>query len=181
MSNNFPPEDEKALFREAMRTVKPLGKTNRLTLKSTPPSPPLPTRKKAPPSPTLTHEYNLSNYYSTVVEAESILSYGHQSLLKKHFNQLKKGQRQWQARLDLHGLTIDTARDALCRFIEAQHARGARCLLIIHGKGGQHGNVPVLKNHVNHWLQQLPQVLAFHSAQPKEGGSGAVYVLLRKI
>jgi len=38
----------------------------------------------------------------------------------------------------------------------------------------------VLKSHLVHWLPQLDDVQAFHTAQPKDGGAGALYVLLRK-
>jgi DNA-nicking Smr family endonuclease len=77
-------------------------------------------------------------------------------------------------------LYANPAKEALCQFItEAMH-RQQRCVLIIHGKGGQQGTPPVIKNLVNRWLPQINEVLAFYSALPKDGGSGAVYVLLKK-
>jgi DNA-nicking Smr family endonuclease len=54
--------------------------------------------------------------------------------------------------------------------------------MVIHGKAfSQSGQQPVLKSYVNDWLRQLPQVLAFCSAQPKDGGSGALYILIKQI
>lgn len=99
---------------------------------------------------------------------------------RKRLTALRSGEIVSEARLDLHGLNPDSARTSLCDFIEKQTLQGKRCVLIIHGKGSKHGEAPVLKNHVNHWLQQLPQVLAFHSAIPRDGGTGALYVLLKR-
>ena len=70
---------------------------------------------------------------------------------------------------------------ALAAFLDRCGHRGARCVHIIHGKGhGSSNQGPVLKNKVNAWLRQREEVLAFCSAQPKDGGTGAVYVLLRR-
>jgi DNA-nicking Smr family endonuclease len=122
----------------------------------------------------------LSDPYEHSLQAESVLSYDPYSLPKKQFLELKKGHLAWQARLDLHGLRPDAARERLLSFMLQQQAEHHRCLLIIHGKGGRHGEPPILKNLVHHWLRQIPQVLAFHSAIPRDGGTGAVYVLLRR-
>jgi DNA-nicking Smr family endonuclease len=92
---------------------------------------------------------------------------------------LKNGEIPWEGRLDLHGFKADTARTSLCHFIQTQAQNNKRCLLIIHGKGGHQGAPPIVKNLINRWLPQLEEVLAFHSARPKDGGHGAVYVLLK--
>ncbi|WP_019216278.1 Smr/MutS family protein [Legionella tunisiensis] len=122
----------------------------------------------------------MSDYYTEVVQANTLLSYCSHSIPAKRLRELKNGQISWQARLDLHGLRSDDAKNALIKCIAQQHALGHRCLLIIHGKGSHQGEPPILKNLVNHWLQQFPQVLAFHSALARDGGSGALYVLLKK-
>lgn len=94
---------------------------------------------------------------------------------------LRRGQFNISGQLDLHGLTVPEARQALAGFLHASQTRGARCVTIIHGKGyGSHHKQPILKNKVNSWLQQHDEVLAFCSAQPADGGTGAVYVLLRR-
>jgi DNA-nicking Smr family endonuclease len=122
----------------------------------------------------------LSDYYlHHPVEAESILSYCTQNFPNKRFTELKNGQIPWEARLDLHGLHPDQASATLLRFIESAVNQQKRCLLIIHGKGGRHGNRPVMKNLVNRWLQQIPGISAFHSARPRDGGSGALYLFLK--
>ena len=178
MSNDGLSDEDKALFRTMMKTVKPLGEPNKIT------SPATPRIEKKAPRTTIDDkpriDYNLSNYYIDSVNSDSILSYCKQSIPRKRMSQLRSGEIPWQARLDLHGYRPDAARDSLCQFINHQLNLGNRCLLIIHGKGGLRGEAPILKNHVNHWLKQLPNVLAFHSALARDGGSGALYVLLQR-
>ncbi len=174
--------EDKALFENAMQAVKPLNPIMKHTKATKPFSrPDLIRRAHATaigdrPAP----NYCLSNYVDKTVEAETALTFCRPGLSKKHLSELKKGQYRIEARLDLHGLKPDDARDALCHFIENQQNSNSRCLLIIHGKGGRHGEAPVLKNLVNHWLTQFPGILAFYSALPKHGGTGAVYVLLNR-
>jgi len=74
---------------------------------------------------------------------------------------------------------VSAAREALIHFISQSYMAGFRCVLIIHGKGGVQNEISILKSHVNHWLKQFTEILAFHSALPKDGGRGAVYVLLK--
>ena len=178
MSNDKLTDEDKALFQNMMSSVKPLKQTQTLAPRAKPPDK-IPSRKiqHAPP-PQI--NYQLSNYYAEPVSSEAILSYGKHNIPRKRMSELKSGKIPWEARLDLHGLRPDGACDALCQFIDSQAHNNKRCLLIIHGKGGQNFNAPILKNLVNLWLSQLPQVLAFHSALPRDGGSGALYVLLRR-
>lgn len=94
---------------------------------------------------------------------------------------LRRGQFSVGAELDLHGMTVVEARDALGLFLAACRSSSARCVRIIHGKGyGSRHKQPVLKGKLNQWLQQRDEVLAFCSARPVDGGTGAVYVLLKK-
>ncbi len=97
--------------------------------------------------------------------------------------QLRRGEFTLQADLDLHGLDAASARPLLERFIEDCHARGLRCVRIVHGRGRNSPNrVPVLKSNLPRWLARGPSrllVLAYTSALPQDGGTGATYVLLR--
>ena len=97
---------------------------------------------------------------------------------------LRKGEFTLQADLDLHGSNAETARGLLERFIEECHARGLRCVRIIHGRGRRSpGGVPVLKSSLPRWLSRGPVrqvVLAYASAPQHDGGAGATYVLLRR-
>jgi DNA-nicking Smr family endonuclease len=170
-------DDDKSIFRQMMQGVKPL-KQNKLKIERvhTPITPqkrsrPLPNSLKPPPA--------LSDPYEQTITAETTLSYGQDKLPSKRYKQLKHGEIPKQSRLDLHGLQVSAARDSLVQFISQSHMAGFRCVLIIHGKGGLQNDVSILKSHVNHWLKQFEEVLAFHSALPKDGGRGAVYVLLK--
>jgi DNA-nicking Smr family endonuclease len=90
---------------------------------------------------------------------------------------LKRGQHRIEARLDLHGLTQTEAHGALTSFIHASRGAGKRCVLIITGRSG------VLRPAVPRWLAEAelrPHLLAIAAAQPRDGGSGALYVMLRR-
>lgn len=179
MPNDDAPDDDKNIFRESMRGVTPLKKQNKVTLvhERTATIPPLRSKIQFEPIQTCVA---LSNNYSEEVGAESVLSYSLPNLPKKNLLDLRKGHFQKHCRLDLHGLTTSQAHDKLYQFIIRQVEAGHRYALIIHGKGSPKGEAPVLKNHVNHWLKQLPQVLAFHSAIARDGGNGALYVWLKQ-
>jgi DNA-nicking Smr family endonuclease len=100
-----------------------------------------------------------------------------QAVLRK----LRRGQFQVGAVLDLHGMTVVSAREALVEFLHEVRRGNLSCVRIIHGKGnGSRHRGPVLKQKINHWLRQRDEVLAFCSARPVDGGTGAIYVLLRR-
>ena len=94
---------------------------------------------------------------------------------------LRRGKREIEARLDLHGMTQAEAHRALAAFIRASRADGKRCVLVITGRGSAGGGV--LKSAVPRWLDEpevRPHLLAIATAQPRDGGSGALYVMLRR-
>ena len=97
---------------------------------------------------------------------------------------LRRGALAIDGRLDLHGLTQDEAHAALERFLAGSAARGRRCVLVITGKGlGDSFGRGVLRQAVPRWLNQAPnraRILAVMPAQPKHGGAGALYVLLKR-
>jgi DNA-nicking Smr family endonuclease len=98
---------------------------------------------------------------------------------RRNAQRLKRGQMVIEARLDLHGLTQSEAHGALQRFVARSHDQGRRALLIITGKGHE----GVLRRAVPRWLDEpalRPLVLAREEAQPRHGGEGALYVLLRR-
>lgn len=100
---------------------------------------------------------------------------------EKVIRKLKRGQFRTEATADLHGKTAGQARQLLTKFLKDCHHRNNRCVLIIHGKGyGSTNRKPVIKNRINTWLRESGVVLAFCSARPEDGGTGAVYVLLKK-
>jgi len=97
---------------------------------------------------------------------------------------LKAGDFAVADHLDLHGLRREPARDAVEQFIARSRAAGKRCVLIVHGKGlNSKDHIPVLKLHLQGWLSRGRigrNILAFSTARPHDGGTGAVYVLLRR-
>ena len=95
------------------------------------------------------------------------------------FRKLKRGGISVRDEIDLHGLTAAEARIALYEFLAEASARDYRCVRVIHGKGLRSGHQgPVLKRKLGRWLQLREDVLAYCSARPVDGGTGAVYVLL---
>lgn len=119
-------------------------------------------------------------YSDHEIEAGDELEYAVSGIQKRVLQDLRRGKIQVQGELDLHGLTSKDARDALNDFIQQCQRRSIRCARIIHGKGlGSTDRQPVLKQKVNIWLRQFEEVLAFCSATSRDGGTGAVYVLLR--
>jgi DNA-nicking Smr family endonuclease len=108
------------------------------------------------------------------------LSYVQAGIQKQVFRKLKRGQYSIEAELDLHGLTRLEAQQQLNEFVNQCRDRNIRCVRIIHGKGyGSSNQGPVIKPLVNQWLQRRTEILAFCSARPADGGTGAVYVLLK--
>ena len=107
------------------------------------------------------------------------LFYAKPGVQDRVLRKLRRGHYSVGAELDLHGLRAEDARAALAEFLRHVRGRRVRCVRIIHGKGYRSGpRGPVLKQKLNGWLRQRDEVLAFCSARPADGGTGAVYVLL---
>ncbi|MCH2041237.1 MAG: DNA endonuclease SmrA [Saccharospirillaceae bacterium] len=97
------------------------------------------------------------------------------------FRKLRLGKYEIEARLDLHRRTVEQARSELFRFIHDCMDHDIRCILVLPGKGDRNIDDPgILKSYLVHWLEDLNEVQAFHTAQKHHGGSGAFYVLLKK-
>jgi len=114
---------------------------------------------------------------------------GHRApgLDKSSAEKLKRGRYAIEARIDLHGMTQDEAHRALNGFIARASHDELRCVLVITGKGlrklDEGGDLGVLRHAVPRWLNEPPtraRILAFGPAQPRHGGGGALYVLLRR-
>ena len=97
------------------------------------------------------------------------------------YRKLRLGKYEIEARLDPHRRTVEDARREVFRFVHDCMAHDIRCILILPGKGDRNIKDPaVLKSYLVHWLEEMMEVQAFHTAQQHHGGSGAFYVLLRK-
>jgi len=173
------PNDE--WFRRQMADVRPL-KTPPRVVPAAPRPAPRPRREadKAIASSTPANRF-VERPQADRPGAEESLFHHRGGLQKRLLRQLKRGDLRPEARLDLHGHTIDAAGQALDGFLRRAGRHGWRCVLIVHGKGHRsaHGQ-PALKAQVNHWLRDDPAVLAFASARPRDGGAGALYVLLHR-
>lgn len=97
------------------------------------------------------------------------------------YKKLRLGKYPIEARLDLHRMKVAQARQEVFSFLQECLRHNVRTVLILHGKGESNPDGRgVLKAYVNKWLKDLPDVMAYHSAQKQHGGTGAVYVLVRK-
>ena len=97
------------------------------------------------------------------------------------FKKLRLGKYPLENRISLKGISLKESCDRVYQTIKQSHERGVRALLIQHGQGLDSKPFPALKkSYVNHWLRELEEVIAFHTAQPMHGGFGATYVLLKK-
>lgn len=115
------------------------------------------------------------------VASEAKLAFRRTGVQIAQFKKLQDGQLPWRAAVDLHGCTVEEAREAVLELVRQAREDGINVVKIVHGKGySQEAGGSLLKTCVNGWLQQHPAVLAFCSGTPKDGGTGAVLVLLKR-
>lgn len=172
-----PDEDDIALFREAMADVRRL-QHDRQVLRPTPPGP-VAVQRLADEQQVLA-ELLSHDIEPEMLETGEELLHARPGLQRRVLRKLRRGQFGIQGEIDLHGLTVAVAHVELRDYIGRCRRRGLRCVRVIHGKGRGSGNRgPVLKTAVDRWLRQWDDVIAFASARPTDGGTGAVYVLLR--
>ncbi|MFL2669257.1 MAG: Smr/MutS family protein [Alphaproteobacteria bacterium] len=102
---------------------------------------------------------------------------------KRTLERLRRGLLRPEARLDLHGMTQDQAYPSLMSFLEASQAGGKRCVIVITGRGRMTDGGGILRRETPGWLNSSTarsRVLGFATARPRDGGVGALYVLLRR-
>ena len=115
------------------------------------------------------------------IEVGEELSYLKDGFSPQLLRQLKRGHFSIADEIDLHQMTAKVARTAIKQFLDENRRESRLCVKIIHGKGlRSRAEGPVLKRLVDGMLRQRADVLAFASAKPAEGGTGAVIVLLRR-
>lgn len=97
------------------------------------------------------------------------------------YKNLRLGKYDVEARIDLHGYTLEKALDEVYRFISDCHKYGLRTVSITHGKGvNSKPFAAFLKSYTAKWLKEIPEVMAYHSCMPRHGGTGSVYILIQK-
>ena len=197
-------DDDNKLFLKHMSGVKPLKKTRTIAPTKKSPIAVQPLRKREPsqsvtspvPEPQesmpIRYKVNKTKPFhegvsinarfidDTPITSDSILSYQFDALSNLQQQHITRGLLNIHGKIDLHGLERFEAQDRLDRFLKHALEHHKRIVLVIHGKGGKHGEQPILKQHLFQWLRLQPKVLALHSAHPKHGGTGALYVLLKK-
>ena len=172
-----PSSDDIELFRRSVGQVRKIHQDKTGPVRKT--LSPRPRRHTAHDKPPLTDSFS-DTFDSGMVTPDEALFFTRPGLQQRQLQRLKRGKLPIGAELDMHGMTAAEARGAVVSFIALCRDQHVRCARIIHGKGyGSGGSAPVLKNRLNDWLQQHHDVLAFSSAQVQDGGSGALYVLLR--
>jgi DNA-nicking Smr family endonuclease len=171
--------NDAAAFRTAMRDVKPLAV--RAPRHVAPPAARR-TRFRAPPRAAAGNLDEIMPLIGTAAgeDAAASLAFQRGGVRDQVLRRLRRGLIPSEDELDLHGLTQTEARDRLAEFITHSRDAGRRCVRVVHGKGYRSGaRGPVLKTAVNLWLRRHLDVMAFTSARAIDGGTGAVYVLLR--
>ncbi len=169
------------LFLQQMKGVTPIKVEEKVAL-ATPQQDKvsIETRRKAATAELAKDKNFLSGEYIEPVDPLAVIEFKRDGVQNGVYRNLRLGKYQIDARLDLHHMTIDQARNAVFQFIKDCMNHDIRCALITHGKG-EGRNLPAqLKSCMAHWLPQFPEILAFHSAQKQHGWVGATYVLLRK-
>jgi DNA-nicking Smr family endonuclease len=167
--------DDDELFRQTMQGVTPLKAENRVK------------HKPAKARPRVRHHEELSvdeNRFSDAAIPEAVaetLNFARSGVQQNTLKKMRQGKLPIDNNIDLHGMTVTEARSYLLQFLAECEHDSSRVVIIVHGKGYRsRGKIPVIKTMLNRWLRESPEVLAFHSAKPKHGGSGALYVLLKK-
>lgn len=108
------------------------------------------------------------------------LEYKKGGLQEGVYRKLRLGKYPIESRLDLHKTTTEQARHQVFHFLQECLQAEIRCILINHGVGVKSNPPGRLKSYISTWLGQIPEVLAYHSAQKQHGGLAATYVLLKK-
>ena len=168
-------DSDASFFSEAMKDVRPLTKHDKVIHESRPP------KVKFQPEYDDIGPVFAEPSIDGDIGVEESLFYNSGGLQQNQIKKLKRGQFVIEDTLDLHGMNREQANLALGIFLDDAQQQGYRCVNVIHGKGYRSSdNIGVLKSLVNYWLQQHPGIVAFASAPPKDGGTGALNILLRR-
>ena len=164
-------------FKKAMKDVRPLKAKPFVSEKPRPA--PIPKQSQQDEYEVL-REMASGELLDVEVEYGDEASYRRPEIPRTVMRKLRRGQYSVQSEIDLHGHNAVEAKQALGDFLAFSQQCGYVCVRIIHGKGHRSpGKMPVLKPKVIKWLSQRDDIAAFSSARPVDGGTGALYVLLR--
>ncbi len=170
-------EKDRRLFRDSIGEVRRINQDYHSAYR--PRSPPQPLSYRHTQQDGLQNLGRNLECYADVLPGEPLF-YARPGLSRSVIRRLRRGRYRINAELDLHGLSLAQAYMIVTDFLREAHKKHWHCLRIVHGKGlrsAHHG--PVIKPNLNSWLQKFHDVLAFCSAPQNDGGTGAVYVLLK--
>ncbi len=177
-------DDPSRLFREAMDGVKPLKakKKHQCSPKERPlPAATYQARREAAQRTPRPGGAALSDAWIEPVGSDQSIDFARAGIQHTRLKQLRLGALPIQYQLDLHGYNIEEARETTSAFLHFCQQKGFRCVRIIHGKAhGSPDRSTTIKSYINHWLKQIPSVLAFCTAPASEGGTGSVLVLVKR-
>lgn len=175
-------DDDFSLFKNELKGVRPIRHDRADTGKPRADRHNLATlRKAATLNSNATTVDGLSDQFVIDVGPEDDLHWARDGVQESQMRKLKLGQLGFEGSLDLHGMTVEKARETLWAFLAEAVRFEVRCVRVTHGKAVRlDGKKPMIKSHVNTWLRQHAQVLGFTSCQPRHGGAGAVYVMLKR-
>jgi len=172
-------DDDTAIFAKAMSGVVPVTARGRDL-----PSPPGPVKPPAPPAGNVLEQLVSGKVEFTLAFTEEYIEGRVKGLNPVIMGMLKAGSYSLEGHLDLHGQNLAQAHAALTLFIKEAYHAGKRHVLLITGRGrNSPGGAPVIRERVQSWLTQEPfkrVILAFATARARDGGAGALYILLRK-
>lgn len=180
MQNKTPESD--AIFASEMQGVRPMAQDTHISSRRrSPDSLAKSLKRQALEKEDALEQNRLSIEYVDPVDPHDMLAYKKPGVQDGVYKNLRLAKYAIDTRLSLQQCNVREARDKLYETIVSCQERGIRVVLVQHGMGFNSKPFPALiKSYVNQWLRQLPQVLAFHSAQTRDGGYAAVYVLLQK-
>lgn len=115
-----------------------------------------------------------------MLKPDDMIEYKKDGVQDGVYKKLRLGKYPIQARLDLHRKTLKQARDEVTHFLTQCVRMDMRTVLLIHGRGERSTPPALMKSFVAHWLTQIDEVQCVHSAQRFHGGTGAIYILLKK-
>ncbi len=171
--------DDGNLFQQVVGDTRPLRPTNRIELQVPTPLP-HPVKREADERSALTESLLTPPSFEDRLEMGDEAAFLRPGLPRRVLTDLRRGRWVLQGQIDLHGFNRDEARAALAIFLRDSLQQGRRCIRVIHGKGlGSPGRISILKQLSRAWLAQREEILAFCQAGPREGGEGALLVLMR--
>lgn len=175
-------DDDSALFRDAVGDVKSV-RNDRIDLSEQKPKPQRPSAASIKADDRSVMAALLEDLgENDLLETGEHLAYTAEGVQRSVLRKLKSGRYSLQSEVDLHGYNVAEARVVLSEFLKTAREKRHLCVRVIHGKGRKNADkAPRLKPAVNQWLQRNKAVLAFCSARDHDGGTGAVYVLLRRL